>query len=371
MKKLICSLLILPLLMSCLDEFLAEGIQETRNILVVEGTITDGESFIHLSNSVSILDTLTGDEAISNARMNVECSDGTFFEAQYEGNGTYSIINGELNPELCYRLNFSIGSEEYQSTYLTPIHTPEIDSISFQKAGRGQPISVHVSTHTTENAPSYFRWSYKENWEVRAQLYANAGYIDGQLMLFDLRTPYNTYYCWGKDSSKVLLLGSTKKLAESKIPQQKLYEIPCDHDKISQVYHVEVTQTQLHEEAYIYFKRLQEEIERTGGIFSTVLSSSEDNGNIYCMTDPGRPVIGFVEVASITRKAIYHYMRDHNYYEAPLQECPKLPYDFNQDLAWVDYISDFKQVSYWPCVDCRKRYNATKQKPAWWPTEHL
>lgn len=370
MKKRTSLLLLCLFLIGCVSEFQPEKIAGSKKILVVEGTITDGESQIRLSHSVSILDTLQGDHWISDAIVSIECSDGTIFDAFPKGNGIYRIKNGTLNNTLKYRLNFRINQERYQSDFLTPIRTPEIDSLSFHKAMQGEPLSIHVTTHTN-NAPAYFRWSYQENWEVQAQLYANAGYIDGQLIPFNLNTPYNTYYCWGRDSSKTLLLGSTEGLAENLIPQKKLYEIPCDHDKLSSIYHVEVEQTQLREEAYLYFKRLQDEIERTGGIFSSVLSSSENNGNVRCLENPDLPVIGFVEVASITRKSTYLYNRDHDYYEPRLRECPKYPYIYHQDLPWLDYLSEIKLVSYPDCVDCRKLYNATKTKPSWWPTDHL
>lgn len=56
-------------------------------------------------------------------------------------------------------------------------------------------------------------------------------------------TSLNTYYCWGRDSSKVMLLETTDKLSENRVDRKKLFEIPCDDERISILYHLRVSQT--------------------------------------------------------------------------------------------------------------------------------
>ena len=61
---------------------------------------------------------------------------------------------------------------------------------------------------------------------------------------------------------------------------------------------------QLREEAYNYYRFMQDEIERTGGLFNLVMSAG-DNGNIYSLSDPDETMIGYVEVTNVTKKGMY------------------------------------------------------------------
>ena len=126
---------------------------------------------------------------------------------------------------------------------------------------------------------------------------------------------------------------------------------------------------QLREEAYNYYRFMQDEIERTGGLFNLVMSAG-DNGNIYSLSDPDETMIGYVEVTNVTKKGMYIPWDD--VYEDAGEHCEVfiVRNEFG-DLPWLDYFSTPKTYSTWRCVDCRMRYNATKNRPSWWPTDHL
>lgn len=354
---------------SCISDFTPE-VKGVRGILVVDGMITDGESEFRISRSVGILEDLDSINAVKNAQVYVERSDGFLFEARQIESGVYRIQNGDLDLEREYRLCLAVDGKNYQSTFLRPQVTPPIDSVSWQKKGRLDPVTIHVSTHSRKEESPYYRWSYKENWEVKAQLYANAGYIGGQLVLFDLRTPNNTYYCWARDSSKTLLLGNTEALTENTVLNEPLLEIATTDERLSILYHVEVLQMRLREEAYRYFLLLRDESERTGGLFNQVMSAG-NNGNVFCVSDPEEIVIGYVEVATVTRQSIYIPTAPDLYVEQLYDDCFTFyGYENNEGMYWLDYV-DKKTKTYPHCVDCRRKSHATKNKPSWWPTDHL
>ena len=208
MKKLFLCLFFLPVLIGCITDFAPE-VEGVQGILVVDGMITSGESVFRLNRSISITGDLRDNDAISDAVLNIERSDGVLFEARQDEKGVYKIQNGEFDFNLAYRLNLAVDNKQYQSTFLKPLFTPEIDSLSYQKRGREEPVTIHVSSHAGKDSPPYYRWSYKENWEVQSPLYANAGTIDGKFMYFNPYTSDNLYHCWVKDSSKILLIGTT------------------------------------------------------------------------------------------------------------------------------------------------------------------
>ena len=365
MKKLLLYLALLPLLAGCISDFTPE-VKGTAGILVVDGMITTGESVFRLSRSISITGDSRDKDTITDARVSVERSDGMLFEARQDEKGVYKIQNGELDFNLAYRLNLTVDNKQYQSTFLKPLFTPEIDSLNYRKKGREEPVSVHVSTHAEKDASSYYRWSYRENWEVMASLYGDAGWLDGKFMLFNPHTANNTYHCWVKDSSKILLLGTTEKLAENRLMGHKLFEIASADERLSVLYHVEILQMQIRKEAYNYFKMLQEEIERTGSLFSPVMSAG-DNGNIFNLSDPDELVIGYVEVASVTRKDMYLSHDMDLYVPDKVEYCEVFSKNSSMGgLAWYHY-PDSK--TYPRCVDCRQG-KATKQRPEWWTNDH-
>ncbi len=366
MERLIVCIVSWLAFVSCISDFTPE-VEGMRGVLVVDGMITNGESVFRLSRSISITGDLRDNDTISNAVLNIERSDGVLFEARQDEKGVYKIRNGELDPGLAYRLNLTVDHKRYQSTFLKPLFTPEIDSVSCRKKGRVEPVTIHVSSHAGKEALPYYRWSYRENWEVQAPLYANAREVaPGVVIWHNPYTSENLYHCWVKDSSKILLIGTTEKLAENRLSEHKLFEISAADERLSVLYHVEVSQMQMRKEAYDYFKMLQEEIERTGSIFSPVMSAG-DNGNIFNPDDPDELVIGYVEVASVTRKGMYLSYEDDLYVPDKVIPCQIYPKDFNMGgLAWYQY-PDSK--TYPRCVDCRQG-KATKDRPSWWPNDH-
>lgn len=373
MKQIIFIIFVL-LLSGCIDEYNPKGIEEVSDLLVIEGTITDDESVFTLRRSVGLSESLTGNETVDNAFLYVEKENGERINGYFTENGTYHIPTIQLIPEQKYRLRISIDGEEYESTFLAPIFTPEIDSIFPMKRGQGEPVYMCVSTHDPQNQSRYYLWSYKEHWEVTAELAANAGVDDnGFLISYDLGTSNNTFYCWGKDSSKVLILDTSEKLSENVIAQKRLVEIPCDNDKLSRLYYIDVQQKQIRKEAYDYYTNLQKNIEQTGSIFAPV--PSEMKGNIRSTTNPDLPVIGYIDVSTITKKHLY-IPREQGLYEAPRGSCVGLITD-DPEMAyptWAYYQVQIGEPTLWApfsCVDCRMKYRASKNKPDFWPTNHL
>ncbi len=369
---LILSVIVFAGINGCITEFEPKGIEEVSDLLIVEGTITDGESIIKLRHSVGLSEILTGKEYLDGASMFVETEDGDIFQGVSMEKGTYIIPTGSLNPNKKYRLNISLGGEQYQSDYLSPLITPEIDSISPIKKGEGQPVFMCVNTHDPQSNSRYYRWSYRETWEVKAELFANALWVDGSVLELNLHTSNNIYYCWGRDSSKVLLLGSTEKLTENIVSEKRLVEIPCNNDRLSIMYHIEVEQMQIRKETYDYWSNLQKNIEQTGSIFTPM--PSEMKGNIRCISTPELPVIGYMEVATITKKDRY-FPENAGLYEAPKKTCGYLITD-DPDYAppnyyYYEYYPPKESYAPRSCVDCRIKEKASKNRPENWPTNHL
>lgn len=357
----------------CVVDYEPENIEEVSDLLIIDGTITDNVSTFRLGRSVGLSDFLTGKETVDNATLYVESEDGEVIAGQFESQGVYNVPTGTLNEQTKYRLCLSVNGEDYQSSFLTPLITPEIDSISPEKRGKGETVYMCVSTHDPKNQSRYYRWSYKEHWEVKAELEANAGYEDGEVIWFNLATSTNTYYCWGQDTSRMVILDSSEKLSENVISQKRLLSMDPSSDRLSVLYYIAVEQMMLRKEAYDYFFNMQKNVEQTGSIFAPV--PSEMKGNIRCITNPDLPVIGYIDVTTTTRKSLF-VPEDAGIYEPPVKACylqitkdpmmapPTMGYYIYDPTGLDDYAP-------WECVDCRKKSRATKNKPDFWPNNHL
>jgi len=362
-SKFICYIICFLMLSfsGCIEEYTPKDIKEIKDLLVVDGTITNGESVFKISRSVGLSEQLYEATPIYNAEVYVETDSGDIFPAEeedwdwgpspwgssldYGGDGgfifpggwgadaTYTIQMGELDPDKKYRLHIAIDNEIYKSNYLSPLISPPIDNVFSEKPGDGKPVSIYVSTHDPQNQSKFYKWSYEEHWEIRAELVASSK-------------------CWGKDQSKTFLLGGTDKISENIISRQKINEINPSNEKLSILYYISVKQTLLRNEAYAYYRNLQKNVELTGGLFSAM--PSEMKGNIECITDPDTYVIGYIEVATITEKSLFI---NPKYYE-PIRDL----------LCYVPPGPGGSEGTIpLRCTDCRFKPNASQDKPDFWP----
>ncbi len=95
---------LLLLVSACVTDYEPKGLEQVRDLLVVDGIITNGETTIRLGRSVGLTDDFTEDEFVNNARVVVEREDGAAFAcANSSGRGEYKVDMGELDPAGRYR----------------------------------------------------------------------------------------------------------------------------------------------------------------------------------------------------------------------------------------------------------------------------
>ena len=209
---------------------------------------------------------------------------------------------------------------------------------------------------------------------MKAEIFMAAEKMGNTVVIYDLLTSNNWYYCWGKDSSKVISLGSSDRLTQNVIANKSIASYHPSDPRFSMLYHAEVEQYALHREAYDYYFNLQKNIEESGSLFAPI--PSEMKGNIRCVTDPEVPVIGFVEVATVTRLKRF-FPEIGKVYEAEVTGCASTivqgsEYDNNPDYGYVSYNpmnAASNTYALKRCMDCGRF--GSKQKPSWWPTSHL
>jgi hypothetical protein len=188
---------------SCIDRFEPGAGVSVSGILVIDATITAGITTVRLSRSIGMDQDWHEGGEIADATLHVACDDGfRFSNVVYQGEGIYDIETPVLDPAKQYNLHISLDGEEYESSPLAPILTPTIDSIAWQKQAKGSPVHITVSTHDDDDRSPYYRWTYREDWEFKSELYAAVKFVANingvnYYKMYDTRTSDNIYYCWG------------------------------------------------------------------------------------------------------------------------------------------------------------------------------
>lgn len=386
LQYILLSILLSGLLSGCIDEYTPKDVEEMSGLLVVEGMITNDTTIIKLSKSVGILEDISELTILYNADVLVETDNGQTFPAtSVSQNGEYIIPIGDLIPGTQYKLKIKAEGNEYESSPLTPVLTPPIDSIYAYKERDGEPIYVTVSTHKEGSETGYYLWSYNEIWEINARLNAELLHTtepihpdyEGDIFFAGERGGYIVYYdnidgpyfneglnCWGYGRSNSLLLGSSDKLSENRIINLKLSQYEPSDYRFSSLYYIKLKQNTLRKETYDYLSNLQKNAESTGDIFGPI--PSEMKGNIVCTTDPSIHVIGYIDV-SITSSMEKFIPRSGSLYEAPYMDCKEIG-EWEDGYAPLYYQERVGIFYAWKeCLDCRLSRNATKNRPPFWP----
>ena len=374
------------LLSACVSEFNAELPSNDVEILIVDGSIIENTDVtFYLSKSFPLNSQYAPNENFNIlANVSIIGSDGYKSPpAMYLGKGAYRISVGELSDNVGYGIQIDYNGNTYQSEFTKPVYTPEIDSVSWVQPEEKGEVFFRVSTHDDSGESKFFIWNYVEDWEITAHYFVYFFFNPDEYSFYYAYLPY--YYCWRKNLSDKFLIGSTESLSQSKIINKQLYgHFPTD-SRFSNLYSVNVIQRAISKNAFEYYQNKIVLNDEMGGIFTP--QPSELSGNIVCLSDPSKKVIGYVEaVKNTTQKRIYvssnEITRPSRYFE-----CASITDDSLRTLLsemrgnYVDaYALGYRPIaanpegtpSEWAMVTCTEctAIGGSKTKPDFWPNLH-
>jgi hypothetical protein len=407
-------------LSGCITPYEAPFLNEDfEDLLVVEGTITNGETIIKLSRSYPLYpdsnDTEEGgSRPVYGAAVWIEGNNGDRFDAEDRLTGEYIASDVTFSDGVSYRLRIAVDGEEYESDYRLPQTTPPIESVDFHlnddNENEDPLLQVRFNVNADDDASRYYLWRYEEDWEIHAaqravnyfghpsfpgKQFSFAEFIDGNgVVPMDFpggETPY--YYCWKNNRSKELLLATTDLLTENYLQDHVLYEIALDDDRLSSLYHTEISLYAMGEDAYFYYLNQRKNTDETGSIFGPI--PAEMRGNIVSTTSPDVPVVGFVDVSSLTQYGVYLPVEDSPYqptgdpymiYNGSREDVVEKMVQDTGGIEVRQYMNSFYAILAYPakddyfetynvsittkdCIDCRLS-GGTKNRPSWWPNDH-
>jgi hypothetical protein len=384
-------------LAGCISEYHQVGVSDTAGILVVDGLIIDnGQTVIHLSRTIKVEDQFKKEAVyVQNAQIRlIDESNNTVAVAGpqiADGDpvpGTYVINDGiSFNAGMKYALDIRIGNSHYQSDFVSPVNTPEIDEVTWS-INKDKSMDIMVSTHDPSNRTKYFFWRFEEVWEYKTALVAFYRYdpVTKTVLDQDLAGD-NRHYCWNYDYSKSLLYGSSDRLSETIVKDTKIHNIPANDSRFCYLYSILVKQYGIDKEAYAYFENLQRNIDKSASLFAP--QPAEKEGNIQCLSNPDEPVIGYIAIAKEVTYRLFIDMAKLNLFRYE-HICNTVQVPDGPETGKYVPSRSFRNMAeahragfgiyevlgpsmYWcfsnRCVDCTVR-EGTKNKPDFWPNDH-
>lgn len=378
-EKLIYGMILLVVMTGCTTPYEPEGVTWTKDLLVVEATLqAPYGSTVKISRTIPLDDWAYHPV---NAAVKILSDDGQVYRMTEKTPGTYGFDQAfEYRDKVKYALDIVCNGKQYQSAYMAPLRTPEISALTHVYSEKYERMDINVSVENPNVDVAYYRWEYKENWEIIAPAYANYGWdpVVGLSSEYSLFNAHNTYYCWGNSQSNHFILGSSERQTTSALRDVTIQHIPRGSDKVGYLYHIGVKQYAIPKEAYVYFRNLQNNVEETGSLFAP--QPTEMKGNIVCLDKAEEVVIGFFVATTEASKEMYINALDIPEMKKDKYDCmddPVTGYNDPQEAFKEEYYIYFYDptgeipASYLPkrCVDCTAR-GGTKERPSWWANDH-
>jgi hypothetical protein len=353
----------------CIQSYVSPYKAPATGYLVVEGYITgNGPSNFRLSRSIP----LPGDSTIpvvTGAGLQIEGSDNSVYPLTETGNGGYVLPSANLNAATKYRLRISnVNNETYLSDFVPYKPTPPIDSVNWISNSQG--VNIYVNTHDPTGNTRYYQWTYNETWEYVSG--AQSGLIyQGDSIAYRPESE-QIYTCYHNDSSSLIFIGTSSRLAADLIYLQPLIFIPDNTQALNIEYSVLVSQYALTDSAYNYLSLLQSNTEQLGSIFDPL--PSQPGGNLHSLTNPGETVLGFISAGTLQQQRIFishlqlpnwFYVYQCTYMDIGVLNNPDaLKFYFDDGGFTPIYLNNGGvDANFTSCVDCRAQGGSTTKPP--------
>lgn len=302
----ILNLFYLVLLFSnCIQEFNPPS-KGYENLLVVEAFLSNGEDAFEVKLSRSIPIDTTALIPESGATINLSDDSGEIYLlVESDVSGVY-VYPGDINAQIgkSYQIHIETNTGiQYESSNVTMLETPEIDSVSFRFEERPSAglkgVQLYVNTHDPANDTWYYRWEWEETWQFSTPYPSYNVYENGRIFVRE----EDINICWKSDKSTAIEFATSINLNEDIINYYPLRYVSTETDRLFWKYSINVKQYALSEESYHYWKELQKTTESLGSLFDP--QPSIVVGNIYNVNDDEEVVLGFFDVSTVEEKRIF------------------------------------------------------------------
>jgi hypothetical protein len=364
----------------CIEPF-EPVIEESNEVLVIDGRITDQQGMQTISVSRSSPYNNPSFQPVSGCVVRVEddLGHGITFLENAEG-----IYQSALEPDFlavgkAYKLQVITPDDMvYESEYDSLLACAPIDHLSYklEVQGTSDPdinyygIRFYVDVIGSEEDSRNYLWTFEETWEYLA--YHRIQYIWDGSELQDYTPQLHGYkICYLTDQLENYEVGSSSMMGSNEIHQQPLHFVSNTTPRLQEQYSLLLAQHSLSYGAFLYWDKMRSQSVDAGGLFET--QPSRTTGNISNINDPEEKVLGYFFVSQVQEKRIT-VSEDFEFpivgFDCPLDTANSLD-DFGMNYPYIMYSLSVMgrgppyAYSYKECHDCTYR-GGVITKPDYW-----
>jgi len=370
------------LLMNCVEPFPLTSI-EYNEVLVIEALLTNEfkQHKVTISRTSKLNELVFLPEEGASVKIQInqgfeipltETSPGIYLTPEYAGtSGTdYKLfVNTQDN-------------KEYVSREVQLKQTPAIENVYakypvFNDSGE-KGIQIYLDTEDPTNQTRFYRWEYEDTYEIKTPYPSKFVWLGGNNITFRLQAVDN---CWASSTSNNVFVRTTKGLLSDRVTAMPLKFISSQSPELVIKYSILIKQYALTEEAYLFWKQIQNVNETQGSLFD--IQPGEVNGNIFSI-DSKNKVLGYFDAASVSSKRSFFTPLDFEEsgysppqllgscletapIEVPIEELGTTMNIYQKSLTIYDALGAgpssvlLLRIS---CCDCTSK--GTNVKPAFW-----
>ncbi len=309
-------LLITILFHNCIDPFEAGSIT-FDDLLVVEARITNENKKhqIKLSRTFRIdsLANVPEKESIITVTDNLQ----NVYDFTEIEDGIYeSDISFAADVNNTYVLNIKTKSSgEFSSSSEGITGFSQIEDIRYNVEKNNfeeEIVRISVDSKSTENNARYYLFEYEETYRLVAPYWSP---FELDLSIYPpeqvvLKSDQGGQVCYKTDASNEIIQSETESLSEGDLKDFTVRSISTQNHIIAHRYSILIKQYVQSLEAYSFYETLKKFSESEGVFSENQVGFIQ--GNITSNNDDNRQVIGFFEVASVSKKRIFFNVEDLN-----------------------------------------------------------
>ncbi|MFY0608451.1 MAG: DUF4249 domain-containing protein [Cyclobacteriaceae bacterium] len=321
-------LLLLIMIIGCVQSYDFDP-QQFEKVLVVEGTLSNSPE----PHIVKISYTYTLEsgypQLVSDASVWLEDQDKTRTDYSEVSRGVYMLpenFAGQVGSSYQLFIQLEDG-RSFSSTRELLRASPAIDSI-YARYVRTidednnevvQGIQFYVDAAGQETESAYLRYKWEDAHKIMVPFPANyeLEYGEEDTIIVPIKQPVGV--CYTEESSNELLYTSTLGTIENRVAEFPVRFVDERARILKHKYALLVRQYAISEEAYLFYKRLQENNDSGGSLFDQQTGSVF--GNISSNDENGEQVLGYFQVSGVTDLRRFFSRRD-----------------FDRELAYPDFL---------------------------------
>lgn len=296
---------------SCVTPYEPE-LEESQQVLVISGMISDRAGLHEVTISRSSTYRLPEFQGIEACVVSVTNQDGDMIFYTDSGDGIYEADVPDDFLDVGDAASLYVmtpNNREYQSSYDTILPCPDLDSIYYELGTQETPdpefsrpgIQLYLDMHGEDSDSRNVIWRVQETWEYWASLFGtHIAHSRGNWQEF--RTN-KIFKCWKSYPLDQIFTETTRNLSRNELLRVPLNFVSNETDRLSVTYSLHVQQQSLSQEAYDYWKRMNEQAVESGGMYEKQPASVA--GNIYNMYNPEDVVLGCFYASQIREQRIF------------------------------------------------------------------